>query len=648
MAQKVRKVMAELEQIIDHIHTGHHFLLSGGAGSGKTYTLVEVLKEIIQENPTRKVACITYTNAAVKEIERRVDNEKLRVSTIHDFLWDCMGHFKTALKQAVIKLVNDGEIKRSVSMELPLPEDFYDENEDFRGIQYKEYCRVSDGIISHDEVLILAEYMFRTYPKLCEILKGSYPYILVDEYQDTNPLVVKILLEDIKPDEGHKCIVGFFGDAMQSIYDDGIGNLDDYKYPNGTVYEVKKEQNRRNPQKVIELANKIRFDGLEQYASEDGTAPNMEEGRVKEGAIKFIYSAQPGVTLEQVRQKLTEDYLWDFDQAERTKELNLTHNLIAGKAGFAELMEVHNGDGIIGFRKKIRDYVDDNPLETEGKTFGEVVDLLQTATEGAAEREKKKVRPTTSQQTFIDLHPEDYEFARNLPYDEFVKEHVDKDQLVDDKKQREDEESKTGSKRSELVKHLMNIERCIQLYKNKNIAEFMSKTEYKIEKAQDKKDLAETMRTISDSGDKTIGEILDYAAEKGIVKMSDGLQRYQEKNKYVYHRVCEIKYAEFHRLYEYLEGRTPFSTQHKTKGAEFQDVLVILDNGRWNNYNFEKLFVGGDASSAKVIERTKKIFYVCCTRAMSQLAVYYDQPSDEVVAKAEEWFGSENMVKMGE
>lgn len=648
MAQKVRKVMAELEQIIDHIHTGHHFLLSGGAGSGKTYTLVEVLKEIIQENPTRKVACITYTNAAVKEIERRVDNEKLRVSTIHDFLWDCMGHFKTALKQAVIKLVNDGEIKRSVSMELPLPEDFYDENEDFRGIQYKEYCRVSDGIISHDEVLILAEYMFRTYPKLCEILKGSYPYILVDEYQDTNPLVVKILLEDIKPDEGHKCIVGFFGDAMQSIYDDGIGNLDDYKYPNGTVYEVKKEQNRRNPQKVIELANKIRFDGLEQYASEDGTAPNMEEGHVKEGAIKFIYSAQPGVTLEQVRQKLTEDYLWDFDQAERTKELNLTHNLIAGKAGFAELMEVHNGDGIIGFRKKIRDYVDDNPLETEGKTFGEVVDLLQTATEGAAEREKKKVRPTTSQQTFIDLHPEDYEFARNLPYDEFVKEHVDKDQLVDDKKQREDEESKTGSKRSELVKHLMNIERCIQLYKNKNIAEFMSKTEYKIEKAQDKKDLAETMRTISDSGDKTIGEILDYAAEKGIVKMSDGLQRYQEKNKYVYHRVCEIKYAEFHRLYEYLEGRTPFSTQHKTKGAEFQDVLVILDNGRWNNYNFEKLFVGGDASSAKVIERTKKIFYVCCTRAMSQLAVYYDQPSDEVVAKAEEWFGSENMVKMGE
>lgn len=646
VAQKVRRAMAELEQIIEHIHAGHHFLLSGGAGSGKTYTLVEVLREIIREHPTRKVACITYTNAAVKEIERRVANDNLRVSTIHDFLWDCIGHFQKALKPALIKLVNDGEITRSVNMELPLSDNYYDGVEGFKGIQYKEYCRISEGIISHDEVLVLAEYMFRTYPKLCEILKGTYPHIMVDEYQDTNSIVVKILLENIKPNEGHPCIVGFFGDAMQSIYDDGIGDLNAYKYPDGPVYEVKKEQNRRNPQKVMDLANKIRFDGLEQHPSEDNTAPNMEDGHVKDGVITFVYSSQAGVTLEQVREKLKEDFQWDFSDSGRTKELNLTHNLIAGKAGFAELMEAHNGDGVMGYRKRIKDYIESAPIETEGKTFGEVVDQLAASLAGAAEKDKKKVLPTSGQKTFIDSHPDDYEFARNLPYDEFVKEHVDKDQLVDDKKQSEDEESKTGSKRSDLVKHLMNIERCIQLYKTKNIAEFIAKTEYKIEKVQDKKDLAVIMNTISDSGDKTIGEILDYAEEKGIVRKSDGLLRYLERNKYVYHRVSGIKYAEFHMLYEYLEGRTPFSTQHKTKGAEFKDVFVILDNGRWNNYNFEKLFVGGDASSARVIDRTKKIFYVCCTRAMSQLAVYYDQPSAAVIAKAEEWFGKENMVKL--
>ena len=589
--------MVELEQIMGHIHEGHHFLLSGGAGSGKTYTLVEVLREIIRENPTKKVACITYTNAAVKEIERRGANDNLRVSTIHDFLWDCIGHFQTALKPALIKLIND-------------------------------------------EIIT----MFRTYPKLCEIMKGTYPFIMVDEYQDTNPLVVKILLENIFARGGHKCIVGFFGDAMQSIYDEGIGNLDDYKVPQGKVYEVKKEQNRRNPRLVIELANKIRTDGLVQRPSEDITAPNMVDGNVKEGVIKFLYSTREGITLEQVRAKLTKDYGWDFNNAERTKELNLTHNLIAGKAGFGELMLAHNGDGVLDYRNRLRKYIETHPIETEGKTFGEVVDELKASVAGANEKEKKKVLPTDGQQRFIDAHPNALEFARELSYDEFVKEHADKDQLVDDKKQSEDEESKTGSKRSELVKHLMNIERCIHLFLNKNIAEFIAKTEYKVLKAQDKKDLAEIMNTLSEPGDKTIGEILDYAEEKGIVRKSDGLLRYEERNKYVFHRLSQIKYEEFHKLYEYLEGRTPFSTQHKTKGTEFDDVFVILDNGKWNNYNFEKLFTGGDAASEKVVNRTKKIFYVCCTRAKSQLAVYFDQPYAAVITKAEELFGKDNMV----
>lgn len=638
--------MAELEQIMGHIHEGHHFLLSGGAGSGKTYTLVEVLREIIRENPSNKVACITYTNAAVKEIERRVANDNLRVSTIHDFLWDCIGHFQTVLKPALIKLINDGIITRSVNMELPLPDDFYEHVEGFKGIQYKEYCRVSDGIISHDEVLILAEYMFSTYPKLCEIVKGTYPFIMVDEYQDTNPLVVKILLEDIFAKDGHKCIIGFFGDAMQSIYDDGVGNLDIYKAPDGKVYEVKKEQNRRNPRFVIELANKIRTDGLVQRPSEDVTAPNMDDGHVKDGVIKFLFSTQEGMSLEQVREKLKVDYGWDFDNAERTKELNLTHNLIAGKAGFGELMLAHSGDGVLEYRNRLKKYIETNPIDTEGKTFGEVIDQLKASVEDANDREKKKILPTDGQQKFIDAHPDALAYARELLYDEFIKEHADKDQLVDDKKQSEDEESKTGSKRSELVKHLMDIERCIQLYQSKNIAEFIARTEYKVQRAQDKRELAVIMNTLSAPGERTIGEILNFAEEKGIVQKSDGLIRYEERNKYVFHRVSQIKYEEFHKLYEYLEGRTPFSTQHKTKGTEFDDVFVILDNGRWNNYNFEKLFTGGDVASAKVVERTKKIFYVCCTRAKSQLAVYYDRPSAAVIAKAEEWFGEENMIKM--
>jgi DNA helicase-2/ATP-dependent DNA helicase PcrA len=93
-----------------------------------------------------------------------------------------------------------------------------------------------------------------------------------------------------------------------------------------------------------------------------------------------------------------------------------------------------------------------------------------------------------------------------------------------------------------------------------------------------------------------------------------------------------------------LEGKTPFSTQHKTKGTEFNNVLIILDNGGWNNYNFENLFL--NAGTESVLRRTQKIFYVCCTRAKQNLAVFYHNPSPRVIAKATQWFGAENIFTL--
>jgi DNA helicase-2/ATP-dependent DNA helicase PcrA len=70
----------EFHQVMEHINNGDNFLLSGGAGSGKTYSLVQIIREVIEKNPTAKVACMTYTNAAVKQIEERVDHNNLNVT----------------------------------------------------------------------------------------------------------------------------------------------------------------------------------------------------------------------------------------------------------------------------------------------------------------------------------------------------------------------------------------------------------------------------------------------------------------------------------------------------------------------------------------------------------------------------------------
>src|SRR5690606_10682708 len=99
MAEDRVNLEPEVQQIFQSIDNGRNFLLSGGAGSGKTYSLVSVIRQVINENPTAKVACMTYTNSAVKEIEERVNHKNLNVSTIHDFLWDNISTFKRNLKK---------------------------------------------------------------------------------------------------------------------------------------------------------------------------------------------------------------------------------------------------------------------------------------------------------------------------------------------------------------------------------------------------------------------------------------------------------------------------------------------------------------------------------------------------------------------
>ncbi|WP_209403540.1 ATP-dependent helicase [Pseudozobellia sp. WGM2] len=624
------QALDEFQQIMEHIGNGNNFILSGGAGSGKTYTLVQVIKKCIEDFPTSKVACMTYTNAAVKEIEERVNHKNLNVTTIHDFLWDNIKHFQKELKQSLIALANDELITRiNISTVTNVPNDFFDELE--KGIQYKEYLRLQEGIISHDELLILANHLFKTYPKLSSILKDRFKFIFVDEYQDTDKLVIEIFLEHFKLSE-KKNVFGFFGDSMQCIYDNTIGDLDSYK---GTedekVREVKKEQNRRNPKLVIDLANRLRTDGLTQTMSGDKKAPNMnEDGTLKVGDIKFIYSNNGDI--DAVKEYLS----WDFEDSKNTKELNLTHSLIADKAGIRNLMNIYNNDGIINYKNRIRRHIKDNDImeDFSAMTFGQVIDYFDG------------VNPTPRMQEFIDANPELYEEARHQNWDIFSKMYVDKDQLLDDKKQSEDDDNKKGSKRDALIRHLFKIETNIFLYSSKRYNEFLRATDYRfnIKRIEDKKVLKTNIESLINVGEKTIEEVITEANENGICIIDDKLERFRTDKEYIFNRVKSVKYKEFQKLYFYLEGYTPFSTQHKTKGAEFDNVLVILDNGGWRSYNFQNLFL--ETGTASVLERTQKLFYVCCTRSKERLAIYFKSPSEGVLSKATEWFGEGNIVAL--
>jgi DNA helicase II / ATP-dependent DNA helicase PcrA len=634
----------EVQKIFEHIDNEKNFLLSGGAGSGKTYSLVQVIGQAIEENPTAKIACMTYTNAAVREIQDRFNNMNLSVSTIHDFLWDNIKSFQKELKISLLELINAEDVKEIKSPDGETTPNYFSDKE----IQYKEYTLIREGIISHDELLVLANHMFKTYPKLCNILKDKFKFILIDEYQDTSPSVVEIVLYYLKQST-RKNTVGFFGDAMQSIYDNTIGNLNAYISSND-VTEVKKEQNRRNPRLVYELANKLRTDGIVQVASADDMAPNMRDGVVKEGSIKFYYST--GVEkLDDLKQVLE----WDFSNSKETKILNLTHNLIAPKAGFTKLMVIYDADKILEYRNRIKKYIKDNNITDDFSafTFAQVVErLLEGKT---SQTERRPILPTPMMQNFIDENPALYKKASKYNFDDFKNIYVDKDSLLDDKKDDEDDESKAGSKRDNLIKHLFKIQTNVNLYTEKKYNDFLRKTEFKIKSISDKGLLKEIIIQLQGMFHKTIEEVIEYAHEKGICRKDDKLSGFIEKKKYVYDQVKQLEFQEFQNLFAYLEGSTPFSTQHKIKGAEFENVLVVLDNGNWSNYNFEYLMsneIFETLTQAKknsfpnILQRTQKLFYVCCTRSKENLVVYYHNPSQAVLETAINWFGVENVHEM--
>lgn len=641
VAEKLAQENDELYEILEHIKQGHDFLLSGGAGSGKTYSLVQVLQHISGLYPNAQIACITYTNAAAIEIKNRANIKNLRVSTIHDFLRDMIVQFQKEAKITLLELINNPEC----SIKNPNSDSPY-QNTFENGIQYKEYLRIDRGEISHDEVLVLANGMFKKYPRLCDLLIDKFQFIFVDEYQDTSPLVIEILLEFIKQRK-KKNIIGFFGDAMQSIYETGIGDIDSY-IESGVVYKVEKKQNRRNPQTVIDVANKIRTDGLVQTSSTDSSAPNMENGMIKQGSVKFLYSTN--FDLDKVKMSSWVNG-WDFHDAQKTKELRLTHNLIADEAGFSNLMAVYDNDPIAKFKEAFhKEAKNQSYVFSDEDSFDTVVKSMPWVYKRGTHKGKSHLEVLLEDSTVKTL----YEHIKDWPYSKVKKIYLDKDNLIDDKVAIDDVTIR-DPKRDRLMQHLFKIQDLISLFENKEYNELIRRTSFSVQSIADKANLKKCMDDLKAKASESIEAVISYADSFKLCIADDKLKDFINNNDYLYWRIKDIPFKEFQNLYLYLEGHTPFSTQHKIKGLEFDNVLIVLHNGGWNNYNFEYLFddeiedtlnPSQKKSYPRILHRTKKLFYVCCTRAKENLIVYYPSPSPNVLEGAITLFGIENCVNL--
>ncbi|WP_321150961.1 UvrD-helicase domain-containing protein, partial [Aeromonas jandaei] len=128
MSNKLRDEEKVTQTLFDALDGKHSFIFSAGAGSGKTYALIECLKYILKNNIERlnnnnqQIVCITYTNVAVNEIQTRLGNSAtVIVSTIHDMLWSIIKRFQAELVPIHLKKIN-GELDK-INYELSVDPD---------------------------------------------------------------------------------------------------------------------------------------------------------------------------------------------------------------------------------------------------------------------------------------------------------------------------------------------------------------------------------------------------------------------------------------------------------------------------------------------------------------------------------------------
>jgi len=265
-------------------------LILAGAGSGKTTTIISRLAYLIEVLgiPASNTLTLTFTNKAAKEMRERALNMIDNVSyppllcTFHKFgllflkfnihLLKRENNFvviDTDDKKRIIKKINSelptplvaSEISRYKNSLLS-PDDAYKQAELF---QYQEIAKVyeeyekyltENNLVDFDDLIALTYKLLDENPELAKQTSQRYQYIMVDEYQDTNELQLK-LIQKLCSAHNNICVVG---DDDQSIYGwrgAHIRNIIEFDQDFIGAKIFKLEENYRSREPILKVANAL-------------------------------------------------------------------------------------------------------------------------------------------------------------------------------------------------------------------------------------------------------------------------------------------------------------------------------------------------------------------------------------------------------
>lgn len=658
--------MTPVEQVLEHINSKRNFVLQGGAGSGKTEALKEVVQSATQGEKAKKIACITHTNKAADEIAARITGS-LSISTIHAFFGELIRPYKANIKRGLPEIFvlpfferfgeaeagdNEKEKKKAEhdrfkkshikletrrltvldeKTEKVTGKRDYDKNPDFYVAEHNKLieglnCKIrkklnavdadkisynetpfdnfGDPSYSHDGLIQIACHLFDKYPMLGKILSDRYDCVFIDEFQDTHSEVIRVLIE---MSVNYGLTLGLFGDSEQAIYDDGIGDVQDY-IDNKKIKLVEKTDNYRCSPQVIEVANKFRCDGLKQEVAlktPSDAPPDTIESR--QGSAKMYYALAP--TKQETGNK-TEDNRNHKEACEKRRDklvdvveakypaftqLKLTNKSIARKVGFGDLWDI--------FDARFRDTLDRMSKTLDRLQFGQLYDVVELFNALPGDRRAYNKLIAINKKAG---------FAINT---------------VSDKADLEDKLSNLANKdfgAYEVIKFAL---------KNKIIAisdshrAFIHNRDASLAEFEDDKSLAEFQSLVNDGHNtkvrmkKELGE--HFGKLLTVQKIEDEFEEYEYKlkNWIFLNRFFskDLKISELLSYYDYVKSEGSFATMHKTKGTGIEDVIVVCDEYGWNQeYDFSSCFLAESPKTPKEI-RSRKLLYVACSRTKKNL-----------------------------
>lgn len=617
------------------------FFLFAGAGSGKTRTLVEVLRRItgvmvhevggqyaaILRSRGQSVRVITYTRNATAEIVGRLgENPLAAVSTIHAFCWELIKGFDADIRDALLaknaekladarayaksKARGESDKDREKYAEIEAEAEGIRKTEEF--IYHPDKNTYGLGALSHDDVLKVTAWLIRERPTLQRIVVDRHPLILIDESQDTMKGILDALFALSESRLG-QITLGLLGDHRQRIYTDGHEDLP--AHIPGYWERPALRMNHRSQQRIVGLINKIWDADIDGRTQSKSGVPQHSRVEKVGGTVRIFVGDTNVDSADKIRIEAecartmavaSGSAAWR-DDGHGYKTLALEHKLAAKRGNFFQAysaMELLDKDAA-------------TPKSNGENTGPAMVRPLLGPVMGLAEC----IEPDGSLNELSTMDVlRQYGALADMP--------------------------EVSSERRALLDNI-----------HAAVARFADAT------SRDGATVRDVMGPLLEAdifeADNRFKEAYCDDAPPPPEPKARSKEPKADRRKRGWHALFSTPWREIARYRAYLDGEANIATHQVVKGSQFQNVMVIMDDEEsgGNQFSYDKLFGAQELSpndrkniaegNETTIDRTLRLLYVTCSRAEENLALilWAKNPNTALDAiKRSEWFASDEVV----